>query len=118
MLSQKYTQAIKLGKMLDGRATSSGKQGQNPSMIHFEQLIHGAVLCKCKPAVTNTETSLALTQFAEELIENSHEVPQCKVVVCHHSLYLVELCQMSGVQCLIAEHSVDGEPFDWSEHIL
>ena len=49
---------------------------------------------------------------------NTHQVLDAEVMVCHHSLHLVELCQVSGIQCLVAVHTVNGEVFSWLEPIL
>lgn len=42
-------------------------------------------------------------------MEDAHEVSESEAVVSHHTLDLVELGQVSGVQSLIPEHPVDGE---------
>ena len=51
-------------------------------------------------------------------MEHPHKVSQSEVVVCHRTLNLVKLCQVSRIQGLIAEHSVDGEVFDGMELLL
>lgn len=51
-------------------------------------------------------------------MQDAHEVSQRKPVVSHHTLYLVELGQMGGVQGLVPEHAVDGEILDGGELLL
>lgn len=51
-------------------------------------------------------------------MQDAHEVSQRESVVGHHTLYLVELCQMGGVQGLVPEHPVDGEILDGGELLL
>ena len=51
-------------------------------------------------------------------MQQSHEVSESEVVVCHHPLDLVKLRQVGGVQGLVAEHSIDGEVLDGSEGLL
>ncbi len=46
--------------------------------------------------------------FAKD-VEHSDEVAQCQVIVGHHSLDLMKLCQVSS---LVAEHTINGKVFD------
>lgn len=51
-------------------------------------------------------------------MQNTHEVSQRESIVSHHTLYLVELSQMSGIQSLVPEHPVNGEILHRSELLL
>lgn len=64
------------------------------------------------------EAELCDTQLGEELPQNAHEVAQGEAVICHHTLDLVELSQVRGVQGLIPEYAVDGEVLDRREGFL
>lgn len=48
-------------------------------------------------------------QLLEEFVEHPDEVAQAEVPVGDDALDLVELCQVGGVQRLVAEDAVDGE---------
>lgn len=71
----------------------------------------------CYPPTPPTLARL-LTQLGEELPQDTHEVAQREAVVSHDTLDLVELGQVSGIQGLIPEHSIDGEVFGRSEGLL
>lgn len=71
----------------------------------------------CYPPTPPTLARL-LTQLGEELPQDTHEVAQREAVVSHDTLDLVELRQVSGIQGLIPEHSIDGEVFGRSEGLL
>ena len=71
----------------------------------------------CYPPTPPTLACL-LTQLGEELPQDTHEVAQREAVVSHDALDLVELGQVSGIQGLIPEHSIDGEVFGRSEGLL
>lgn len=58
------------------------------------------------------------TQFDEELMQNPHQVTQRQAIICHHALDLMELCQVSGVQRLVAKHTVYREVLHWCELLL
>lgn len=58
------------------------------------------------------------TKFGEKLVQNAHQVPEGKAIVSHHTLDLMELSQVSGVQGLVAEYSVYREVLDWCEFLL
>lgn len=64
------------------------------------------------------ERTEELTQFGEELMQNPHQVTQRQTIISHHTLDLMELCQMSGVQRLIAKHTVYREVLHWCELLL
>lgn len=51
-------------------------------------------------------------------MKDTHKVSQSEAIVGHHTLYLLELCQMGGIQSLIPEYPVNGEILDWSELFL
>lgn len=51
-------------------------------------------------------------------MQHSHEVSQSEIIVCNRTLNLMELCQVSGVQALVTEDSVDGEVLDWMKLLL
>lgn len=60
----------------------------------------------------------SVTKFGEELMKDTHKVSQSEVIVGHHTLYLMELRQMGGIQGLIPEYPVNGEILDGSELFL
>lgn len=53
------------------------------------------------------DTTCTYTQFFEELIDDTHEVPQREVIVGHDTFYLVEFGKVSSIQCLIPEHAIN-----------
>lgn len=59
-----------------------------------------------------------LTKFGEELMQNAHQVTQRQAIISHHTLNLMELCQVSGVQRLVAKHTVYREVLHWCELLL
>jgi len=42
-----------------------------------------------------------------ELADNSHQVTQTNAAVCNHAFALMELSQVSGIESLVSEHSID-----------
>ena len=71
-----------------------------------------------KVAHTSITLLPALTQSTEELVEHANEVTEVEVLVSHHTLNLVELSKVGGIQGLIAKHPVNGEVFGGSESLL
>lgn len=51
-------------------------------------------------------------------MKKSHQVAKRKLVVGDHTLYLVKLCQMGGIQRFIPEDTVNGEILDRTELLL
>lgn len=50
--------------------------------------------------------------------ELTNQVRKRKVVVSYHTLNLVELCQMGGIDGFVSEHAVDTEHLDGFEPTL
>lgn len=50
--------------------------------------------------------------------KHANKMLHTQVIVCHDSLYLVELCQVSGVQSFVSEDSVYTEVLGWPEALL
>lgn len=59
--------------------------------------------------VRRLETQLVHAQLFEELAQGSHQIAQGEPPVSDEALDLVELRQMSCVQRLVSEHTVDAE---------
>ena len=64
--------------------------------VHCSLIIY--LNCKTRP-----------TEFFEEGVEQADEISERESAVGHQPLDLVELSQVSGVQRLVPEHTVDGE---------
>ena len=77
-----------------------------------------SVAMATKVAHTSITLLPALTQPTEELVEHANEVTEVEVPVSHHTLNLVELSKVGGIQGLIAKHPVNGEVFGGSESLL
>lgn len=59
--------------------------------------------------VGGLEAQVEDAEFCEKGLEEGHEAAEGQVVVCDDALDLVELCEMGGVDGLVAEDAVDGE---------
>lgn len=68
--------------------------------------------------ITSWANFVLPTEFGEELVKNAHEISESEAVVGDHSLDLVELGQMGGVQGFVSEHPVDWEILDRCELLL
>ncbi len=53
-----------------------------------------------------------------KFFEYADQVAQSYVAICYESFYLMELCEMGLIQCLIPEHSVYGEILHGLEFFL
>lgn len=51
-------------------------------------------------------------------MQDPHEVSQREPIICDNTLYLMELCEVGGVQGLVSENAVNGEILDRTELLL
>ena len=64
------------------------------------------------------ELQVGYTDLLEEDLDDSHQMSQTNILVGDQTFALVELGQVSSIQSLVSEDSVDGEVFDWLELLL
>ena len=64
------------------------------------------------------ELQVGHPQLGEEGVEHANQVPKRQVVVADHAFNLVELRQVSGVQCLVTEDTVNRKVLLWLEGLI
>lgn len=68
--------------------------------------------------VSGLVLNLVDTNLRIEFLHDSQEVTETDISICDETLDLMELRQVSGVESLVAEDTINREIFHWFEAIL
>jgi hypothetical protein len=72
----------------------------------------------CVGVVSGLVLNLVDTNLCIEFLHDAQEVTETDISICDETLDLMELRQVSGVESLVAEDTINREIFHWFEAIL